>query len=117
MVGIEMRTDMTAKNSPQLPAGPARPLASYSATEMELDSGLPSDGSLGPFALNTIQCVDCIEGMRQIPTDSVDIVIADPPYNASKGNRWKWDSSNSLPGFGGDWIKFEADWDNLPLEE
>ena len=34
--------------------------------------------------INTIQQLDCIEGMRQLPDASVDMVIADPPYNLSK---------------------------------
>ena len=30
--------------------------------------------------LNTIQCRDCLEGMREIPDKSIDLVITDPPY-------------------------------------
>ena len=30
--------------------------------------------------LNTIQCRDCKEGMREIPDKSIDLVITDPPY-------------------------------------
>ena len=31
--------------------------------------------------LNTIQCRDCLEGMRDIPDKIVDLVITSPPYN------------------------------------
>jgi site-specific DNA-methyltransferase (adenine-specific) len=55
--------------------------------------------------------------MRVLPDASVDIAIADPPYNASKGNNWKWDNSVKLPGFGGNWSKVMADWDDMPLKD
>lgn len=71
--------------------------------------------NIGPFKLNHIYNLDCIEAMMQLPDASVDIAIADPPYNASKGNNWRWDNSVSLPGFGGNWSKVMADWDDMPL--
>jgi site-specific DNA-methyltransferase (adenine-specific) len=67
--------------------------------------------------VDTIQGVDCIEGMKALPTHSIDVAIADPPYNASKGNIWKWDNSVRLPGFGGDWSKVMATWDDMPLAD
>ena len=39
--------------------------------------------------INTIFNVDCLEGMKGMPDNSVDLVIADPPYNLSKGAKWK----------------------------
>ncbi len=70
-----------------------------------------------PFELDRIHQVDCVEAMRVLPDASVDIAIADPPYNASKGNNWKWDNSVKLPGFGGNWSKVMADWDDMPLKD
>lgn len=70
-----------------------------------------------PFQLNTVHHGDCIEAMRRLPDASVDIAIADPPYNASKGNNWKWDNSVNLPGFGGNWSKVMAHWDDMPLAD
>lgn len=70
-----------------------------------------------PFAPNTVTQMDCIEGMRKLADNSVDVAIADPPYNLSKGGRWKWDNSVALPGMGGDWSKVMADWDDMPLGE
>jgi site-specific DNA-methyltransferase (adenine-specific) len=70
-----------------------------------------------PYELNRVYQVDCVEAMRRLPDASVDILIADPPYNASKGNNWKWDNSVSLPGFGGKWSKVMADWDDMPLAD
>lgn len=70
---------------------------------------------IGPFVLDRIYTEDCVEAMKQLPCESVDVAIADPPYNLSKGGNWKWDNSVRLPGFGGDWSKVMAEWDNMPL--
>jgi len=68
-----------------------------------------------PFSLDTINHQDCIIGMKSLPNNCIDIAIADPPYNVSKGGEWKWDNSVSLPGFGGNWSKMMQTWDNMPL--
>lgn len=52
-----------------------------------------------------------------MPDACVDIAIADPPYNVSKGGVWKWDNSVKLPGLGGDWTKVLASWDDMSLSE
>jgi len=62
---------------------------------------------------NTIQLIDCIEGMKQLPSKSFDLVIADPPYNLSKGNNWYMHNTPKLPGFGGPWNKVMQNWDNM----
>lgn len=77
------------------------------------DSSNP--GKVGPFHLDRVYLQDCIEAMNDIPTNSIDVAIADPPYNASKGGNWQWDNSVKLPGFGGDWSKVMAEWDDMPL--
>ena len=30
---------------------------------------------------NTIQCMDCVEGMKQLPGNSIDLVVTSPPYD------------------------------------
>ena len=48
---------------------------------------------LGALELNRIYQMDCIEGMRLLPDDSVDLIVIDPPYNIGKDKRWdKWRS-------------------------
>lgn len=48
---------------------------------------------LGSLELNRIYQMDCIEGMRLLPNDSVDLIVIDPPYNIGKDKRWdKWRS-------------------------
>ena len=75
------------------------------------------DSSDQSIPINTVIQKDCIDGMRQLPDNSFDIAIADPPYNVSKGGNWSWDSSASLPGFGGNWNKVMAEWDSMPLAQ
>jgi DNA modification methylase len=50
-------------------------------------------GKIGSLELNRIYQMDCIEGMRLIQDDSVDLIVIDPPYNIGKDKRWdKWRS-------------------------
>jgi site-specific DNA-methyltransferase (adenine-specific) len=72
---------------------------------------------LANYALNDVHVEDCVKAMQALPSCSVDIAIADPPYNLSKGGNWTWDNSVRLPGFGGDWAKVMAEWDDMTLAE
>ena len=58
---------------------------------------------------------DCVEGMKALPDNSIDIIIADPPYNLSKSGEWKWDNSVKLSGMGGNWNITKESWDNMSL--
>lgn len=64
-----------------------------------------------------ISNTDCIQGMKSLPKNCVDIIIADPPYNLSKSGEWKWDNSISLSGMGGNWNITNENWDNMSLED
>lgn len=61
--------------------------------------------------------LDCIEGMKALPDNCVDLIIADPPYNLSKSGDWKWDNSVSLAGMGGNWNITNENWDNMSLDD
>ena len=74
-------------------------------------------GYIGPFLLDCVYLTDCIAAMRQLPSSACDVAIADPPYNVSKGGDWKWNNSVKLPGFGGDWSKVKAAWDDMSLAD
>ena len=37
-----------------------------------------------PLLLNKIYAMDCLEGMKRIKEDSVDIIVTSPPYNIGK---------------------------------
>ena len=68
--------------------------------------------------LNTQQVyhANFLEIASSLPDQSVDIIIADPPYNASKGNDLSM-NYGTLPGFGGDWKKILQVWDDMSLNE
>lgn len=38
------------------------------------------EGSLGPWRLNAVHNVDCLAGLRHIPSDTLDVVVTSPPY-------------------------------------
>lgn len=71
---------------------------------------------LAPY-INKITKGDCINRMKELPDKSIDLIIADPPYNLSKGKPLKWDNSVKLNGMGGDWNKVMADWDNMTFQD
>ena len=66
--------------------------------------------------VNEIINGECVTEMKKLPDASIDLIIADPPYNLSKGGMWKWDNSVALQGMGGNWNKAMEDWDNYSLE-
>ncbi|MBP1764198.1 MAG: methylase domain protein [Firmicutes bacterium] len=67
--------------------------------------------------INKIYNIDCITGMEKLPGHSIDLIIADPPYNLSKGAAWKWDNSVKLDGMGGNWNKVMENWDDMDFEQ
>lgn len=36
--------------------------------------------------LNYIDCCDCLDGLREVPDHSVDLIVTDPPYFLSMGH-------------------------------
>ena len=57
--------------------------------------------------LNKIYCMDCLEGMKQMEDNSVDLILTDPPYNAS---------ISKIKGFGFEAINEEWDKNFNPLD-
>ena len=55
--------------------------------------------------LNKVYCVDCLEGMKLLPDNSVDLASTDPPYgiNADKGVRGFGSSPNSAKKYDDNW--------------
>ena len=80
---------------------------------------IKSKGEITAAAISCdyIRNLDCIEGMKALPSNCVDIIIADPPYNLSKSGDWKYDNSVSLSGMGGTWNITKENWDNMSLED
>ena len=54
-----------------------------------------------------LQCGDCVELMRRVPDESVDLVIADPPYNLGKdyGNESDSRKRDEYLAFSRDWLR------------
>lgn len=48
-----------------------------------------------------IDCVDCFQGLREIPDDSVSLVVTDPPYNIGKDY---WDSIEGYVDWCVEWL-------------
>ncbi len=69
------------------------------------------------ISFDYIRNSNCIDGMNTLPSNCIDLIIADPPYNLSKSRDWKWDNSASLAGMGGNWNITNENWDNMPLED
>ncbi len=42
---------------------------------------------LGELDLNKVYCMDCFEGLKKIPNNSVDLILTDPPYNTGMNSK------------------------------
>lgn len=63
---------------------------------------------LGIFDLNAIYQGDCIELMKQIPDNSVDLIFADPPYNLQLTGELYRPNQTKVDAVEDDWDKFES---------
>jgi len=61
--------------------------------------------------LNTIENKDCLEYLRTLPSDSVDLVVTDPPYNVSQKNNITTSRLNVVKNFG----SWDFDFDPIPV--
>ena len=62
--------------------------------------------------LNTIYNMDCLEGMKQMEDNSVDLIVTDPPYNIG--------DKNKLTKVGNDFVTNEeawGEWDKMDDKE
>ena len=63
--------------------------------------------------LDTIYNEDCIEGMKRLPDDSIDLVVTSPPYNKSFFSKQK--KSNQI--WGGFQIEYSSYGDDIPIDD
>src|SRR3989344_5549554 len=56
---------------------------------------------------NTIQNMDCVDGLKKLPDKSVDLIIADPPYFKTINEEWdfKWRTEEDYIHLAEKWIK------------
>ena len=69
--------------------------------------------------INKIYCMDCIKFLKQIPNNSIDLIITDPPYMISqKGNKIIRKNLNSKSMKRNMDIKLDfGEWDNFESEK
>jgi len=58
--------------------------------------------------LNKITQGDCIEVLKNIPSKSVDLIFADPPYNLQLKNELQRPDQSQVDGVFDDWDKFSS---------
>lgn len=58
--------------------------------------------------LNKILLGDCIEVLKQLPADSVDLIFADPPYNLQLKKELFRPNHTRVQGVADDWDKFDS---------
>lgn len=46
----------------------------------------PGIDTVGPWQLDSVHNADCMDGLRQLPTDSLDVVVTSPPYWGQRGS-------------------------------
>lgn len=64
--------------------------------------------------LNKIYCMDCLEGMKKLPDNSIDLIVTDPPYGINMPHDGVGGSQNADKT---SYVKVD-DWDNTtPSEE
>jgi modification methylase len=57
---------------------------------------------------NSVLVGDCIEELRKLPSESVDLVFADPPYNLQLASELLRPNNTRVDGVDDDWDKFSS---------
>ncbi len=58
--------------------------------------------------LDQVLIGDCIEQLKKIPSNSIDLVFADPPYNLQLGGDLKRPDESKVDAVDDDWDKFDS---------
>ena len=61
-----------------------------------------------PVTSDTIILGDCIESLKKMPSNSVDLVFADPPYNLQLGGDLLRPDNSKVDAVDDDWDRFES---------
>lgn len=69
--------------------------------------GIASKPDITPL-LNSILEGDCLEQLRKLPTGSVDLVFADPPYNLQLGGGLTRPDQSKVDGVDDAWDRFDS---------
>lgn len=70
---------------------------------------------LGNLDLNTIHKGDCINLLKELPDNSIDLIFADPPYNLQLGGELFRPDQSKVDGVDDEWDKFQSkkEYDNF----
>ncbi|MDE1914634.1 MAG: site-specific DNA-methyltransferase [Sphingomonadales bacterium] len=91
------------------PKSPARALARTITAPRARSRKLPvPQVAREDLPLSTIIPGDCVEAMRQLPSASVDMVFADPPYNLQLGGDLSRPDGSHVDAVTDDWDKFDS---------
>ncbi len=63
---------------------------------------------IGDFLLNNIYEGDCIELLKKLPDNSVDLIFADPPYNLQLSGTLYRPNQTKVDAVNDEWDKFES---------
>jgi len=63
---------------------------------------------MGELATNTVILGDCIESLKKLPSKSVDLVFADPPYNLQLGGDLLRPDNSKVDAVDDEWDRFES---------
>ena len=63
---------------------------------------------LGDLDINTIHSCDCIELLKQVPSNSVDLIFADPPYNLQLNGELYRPNQTKVDAVNDAWDKFDT---------
>jgi len=58
---------------------------------------------------NEVHQGDVMKKLQEIPDESVDLIVADPPYNTSHGNNVEYEEKN--------WKKLDESWDSFTKDD
>lgn len=113
------KTDLLEKTGPKRRGRP--PKSEKTTVQPVLPLIHSKNGKILPARLGGLETQhiyhgNFIELATNIPDQSVDLIIADPPYNASKGNALAM-QPRALPGSGGAWNKIAEVWDDMSLHD
>ncbi len=63
---------------------------------------------IGSLVLNTIHQGDCVDLLKKIPDNSVDLIFADPPYNLQLNRELIRPNQTKVDAVNDEWDKFES---------
>lgn len=70
--------------------------------------------------INTIQNIDCVDGFKKIDDNSIDLIVADPPYGISKELNCKNQRLGTTAKLNfnfGDWDIFNKKWFDIAIKK